>query len=352
MINRDLALFVKNLMPEFENSKDPNKPVSIWKELDRLRGFPEKTVVCIFRTNGCAWYKFSSCSMCGYFNDVSSGIIDENLFKQIDILKSSLNGAKVLKIFTSGSFLDPREIPENVRDYFFESFKDSVDKILIESRTEFIKQETLDDIKRHKIPLRIAIGLESANDYIIKYSVNKGTNFNKFLSAAKLLRANNLELRTYLILKPPFISEKMAISDVISSVRAVAGYSNDVSINPMNIQKNTMVEALWKRGLYRPPRLFSLAESLLKSRDSGTEVLSYPTGGNRDRGVHNDEFDGKLLDLIVRSSLNQDFNELDEYYNSIDKSKYYMEIDLEDRMIFQSDYKKLVSHLSESVMFY
>ena len=60
-----------------------------------------------------------------------------------------------------------------------------------------------------------------------------------------------LELRTYLLLKPPFVSEKDAVNDAIESVRKVSKLSNDVSVNPMNIQKNTLVEKLWKMCSFR-----------------------------------------------------------------------------------------------------
>ncbi|QRF76555.1 radical SAM protein [Thermoplasmatales archaeon] len=351
MINRELAETVRKLMPDLKSNRDPDRPVSIWKEVDRIRGFPEQTTVVIFRTTGCSWYNFSSCSMCGYFNDVSKSINEENLMKQVDFLSDSLSGSKVVKVFTSGSFLDPIEIPLGVRDYFFQSIKEKVDKALIESRTEYITVKNLTDLKSTNIPVRIAVGLESANDNIIRNSVNKGSTFAKFLDAASVIRKMDLELRTYLLLKPPFISEKDAIADAIESVRKVSRISTDVSVNPMNIQKNTLVEKLWKRGLYRPPRLWSLAKVLIESSKFGTEVLSYPTGGNRDRGVHNDKLDQKLLDLIVESSLKQDFSELADYYNAADLSSYLNTLELEATNFFQPDFEKLLGRTSSASMY-
>ncbi len=351
MVVRDYSLYIKSLMRENNRKNDVDKPVSIWKELDRLRGYPEKTMVCIFRTTGCAWYKFTACSMCGYFNDTSPDIIDENLMHQIDTLYDSLGDTKVLKIFTSGSFLDSNEVHPAVRDYFIQRIKDKVEKLLVESRTEYIRPEILEPFKKAGIDLRIAIGLESADDYIMKYSVNKGSTMKKFIDAASVLNREKIELRTYLLFKPPFISEKMAMEDIMKSVKAVAPYSTDISINPMNIQKNTLVEKLWKKGLYRPPRLYSLAKLLI---DLGDEypVLSYPTGGNRERGVHNDKYDRELLDLIVQGSLDHDFKQLSQYYNSLDLAEYNYHIELEDRMFFQGDYDTLLKRLSSSSITY
>lgn len=348
MINREYAESIKQLMPNRDRSAELDTPVSLWKELDRIRGFPEQTTVVIFRTKGCSWFNFSSCSMCGYFNDVSSKVEAENLFRQIDQMASSLDGSKVLKVFTSGSFLDPVEVPLEVRDYFYKSIEGKVDKVLVESRTEYITEKNLGGLSSYSVPTRIAIGLESANDYIMKYSVNKGSSFRKFMDSVHALKKLNLELRTYLLFKPPFVSERDAIEDVLASIKAVAPYSDDVSVNPMNIQKNTMVEKLWKAGLYRPPRLWSLAEILLRSREYGTTVLSYPTGGDKLRGVHNEERDRDLLNLIFDSSLSQDFSKLQEYYDSGNRESYNSRVTSEDVLMFQPDYDRLVSRISSS----
>lgn len=351
MINREFAESIKQLMPERNRDAELDKPVSLWKELDRLRGSPEQTTVVIFRTRGCSWFNFSSCSMCGYFNDVSSKVTSENLYRQIDLMAGSLSDSKVLKVFTSGSFLDPQEIPVDVRDYFYSSIENKVEKVLVESRTEYMSEKNLSNMRSYGVPTRVAIGLESADDDIMKYSVNKGSSFRKFLDSVATIKSLNLELRTYLLFKPPFISERMAIEDVLKSIEAVAPYSDDVSVNPMNIQKNTMVEKLWKSGLYRPPRLWSLAEILLRSRNLGTSVVSYPTGGDKLRGVHNEDHDRKLLDLIFEGSLSQDFTELEKYYESGDLSQYNSRVESEDVLLFQSDFERLVRRTSSSCAF-
>lgn len=351
MINREYASSIKQLMPGRDNDRDLDRPVSLWKELDRIRGFPEQTTVVIFKTRGCSWFNFSSCSMCGYFNDVSSKVSTEDLLKQVDYMAASLSGSKVLKVFTSGSFLDPMEVPMKVREYFYDSIEGKVDQVLVESRTEYITEKNLSSVPGYAVPTRVAIGLESSDDYIMKYSVNKGSSFRKFLDSVSALKKLGLELRTYLLFKPPFISEAEAIADSLKSIQDVLPYSNDISINPMNIQKNTMVEKLWKAGLYRPPRLWSLAEILLRSRNTVAPVVSYPTGGDKIRGVHNEEHDRTLLDLIFKCSLSQDFTELEEYYNNSSKDEYNARINVEDSMLFHSDFGRLANRLSTSSAF-
>ena len=346
MINRELAAEVKTLMPSRERETDRNSPVSIWNEMDRLRGKPEPTTVVIFRTRGCSWYDFSSCSMCGYFNDVNTNVGVGNLKAQIDKAYDFMENTKILKIFTSGSFLDRREVPKEAFDYFMKRMSDKVEKILVESRTEYVTEKTMEEMKSYGIDTRIAIGVESSNDYVVKNMVNKGTNFSKFVKAAKVLQKSDIELRSYLLLKPPFMPEEEAVLDSIKSVRDCAPYSTDISVNPMNIQKNTLVEKLWKRGEYRPPWLWSVARVLLETQDVQADVLSYPTGGDRERGSHNDDHDRELVNIIFKASLSQDFGELQEYYDRGDKRKYFSHLANESRIPVQYDLDSFIRKIS------
>ena len=350
MVDRELALRVKSLMPDRERDTDRTKPVSMWNELDRLRRLPEKTSVVIFRTRGCSWYDFTSCSMCGYFNDVNTNVNSDDLKSQIDRAYDFMESTSILKVFTSGSFLDRREIPREVFEYFFKKIGDKVDKLLIESRTEYVTEETLREIKNFGIDTRIAIGVESSNDDVIRKSVNKGSSFAKFKKAASTVSNLGLELRSYLLLKPPFMSEEEAVFDAIKSVKDCAPYSTDISINPMNIQRNTLVEKLWKNGEYRPPWLFSIAKVLLETRQSGTEVLSYPTGGDRDRGAHNDKQDPELLKLIFNSSLNQDFKELETYYMKSDLKSYELFLKMDRGLPSQINMDALIRKMSSGAV--
>ena len=338
-------------MPNRLNNGQNNRPVSFWKEMDRLSGGPEKTAVVIFRTKGCSWYNFSSCSMCGYFNDVSDSVTAEDLKKQVDYILDQLDDIKSIKVFTSGSFLDPLEVPIDVRNYFMSHVGERMSRILIESRTEYLTGRNLENLKKYADSIRIAIGVESTNDNIIANSINKGTSYTKFVDAAKTAREMGFETRSYLLLKPPFISEKSAIEDAVRSVSMVAGYSSDVSINPMNIQRNTLVEKLWKNGQYRPPRLWSLADVILRSTEFGTEVVSYPTGGNRERGTHNEVPDPRLLELIVDASLRQDFSELRRYFENADLTGYREELESEAAQPYQVDFRRMTNKISSGSFF-
>ena len=157
---------------------------------------------------------------------------------------------------------------------------------MVESRPEFITEQNLKGTDK----LEIAIGLESSNEEILKKCVRKGFTVADYTKAAEVMRGLDIPLRTYLLLKPPFMSERRAVEDAISSMAYASKFSESISINPVNVQKDTFVEMLWARGDYRPPWLWSLLEVLREgSKVSECRVFSSPSGGGTPRGVHNCE---------------------------------------------------------------
>ena len=178
--------------------------------------------------------------------------------------------------------------------------------MLVESRPEFVNDsvdKALDSVKS----LEVAIGLESANDEVRQKCVNKGFRFADYESACKLLRGKGAAVRTYLLLKPPYLTERAAMDDVAGSIAKVAELSQIISVNPVNVQKGTVVENLWRKGLYRPPWLWSLIEVLKEVNISSTRLVSAPSGGGTRRGVHNcGKCDRPMLNAIQDFSLSQD----------------------------------------------
>jgi radical SAM enzyme (TIGR01210 family) len=83
-------------------------------------------------------------------------------------------------------------------------------------------------------------------------------------------------------------------------------------VNPVNVQRDTVVDMLWRRGNYRPPWLWSLLEVLRRGKEgTTTRVMSSPSGGGTARGVHNcDRCDRKILDAVQRFSFSQDIDDL------------------------------------------
>jgi len=113
--------------------------------------------------------------------------------------------------------------------------------------------------------------------------------------AIKVLKNLDVKVKAYLLIKPLFLTEKEAIDDAVKSgIEACRLGADRVSFNPMNIQKGTLVEYLWRRREYRPPWLWSVVE-ILEKVNAGVDVpvLSHPTAAGKIRGSHNSGKCGK-----------------------------------------------------------
>jgi radical SAM enzyme (TIGR01210 family) len=332
----ELEKFCKDLKKDFiPKIRNPKKPVSFWSEKDILGDKIVDTFVIILRTRGCSWAFKSGCSMCGYFNDsMWQNVSDNDLLEQLTLAMNNYSGQKYIKIFTSGSFLDNNEINPKLRKEIINKLKEVAEKISVESRPEYINDKTLKEIKSNigKKEFEIGIGLESSSDYVLKNCLNKGFIVNDYKKAANIVKKQNIKLKTYVLIKPPFLTEKESINDAIKTVEKIKNITDCISFNPTNVQSNTFVNYLWNRRRYRPAWLFSIVEILKESKKivKGVRIKCDIAGGGSIRGAHNcKSCDRKFLDAIEEFSLLQNPN----VFNGLEcecKEKWLDQLDIED----------------------
>ena len=292
-----------------KDRRSPAELEALWKEDDAICGEKVRAMVVIMRTNGCCWVKHGGCTMCGYREASVKGVTSEDLLAQLDQALSRYKDEPFVKIYTSGSFLDDEEIPPEVRQRIFDAFS-GCRRLLFESRPEFLTPEKVAELPKN---VTVALGLESSDPEVLKVSVHKGFTPDDIRRAGLLLKENGLIVRTYLLLKPLYMNEAMAIEDAVRSARFADEFSDEISINPLNVQRGTYVERIWKRGDFRPPWIWSLIEVF--KRLSGTvdsRLISSPSGGGSTRGVHNcGTCDMKALEAVERFSFSQDAKDLE-----------------------------------------
>jgi len=308
----ELTSFCHSFKQDFTpRRQDPRQPVHCWSEKDVLNGAVVDAYVIILRTRGCSWALSSGCTMCGYFNDsMLAEVSDADLQTQFDTAMKTYKGEPLVKLFTSGSFLDPHEIPEPVQHHILKTLSEHAEKISVESRPEYITEQRLKDIRNYlsSKTFEIGIGLETSNDFVRENAINKGFTFQQYTTAAELLHKHKMSVKTYVLLKPPFLTEQDALNDSIQTAHDVAPYTDVISLNPTNIQRHTVVEYLWKRDQYRPPWLWSIIEFLRQSKDlTNILVKCDVVGGGSKRGAHNccGSCDQKVLAAIEKFSLSQ-----------------------------------------------
>jgi len=318
---------------------DKKDLIAHWEEEELYKGEIKDVFSLIFRTKGCYRSYSSGCSMCGYYTDTNPDIESEDIKNQLSEALSHYEGQKIVKIYTSGSFLDRKEIDDEMTHRILESF--DAQKIVIESRPEFVERARVNQLSQSVNELEIAFGLESANDFVLDNCINKGFTFNEYKDRVESI-SDLVSIRTYLLLKPPFLTENEAIKDLIDSMKKISDLTDIISINPVNVQKGTLLEELWHRDLYRPPWLWSIIEALTSIETVDKPIFVSKAGLGTKRGAYNcEDCNDQFLKLIDEFSKTQNKSILEKFPDCDCKSKWKLEKEIEPYLHFRGSPKIL-----------
>ncbi|MCU0630988.1 MAG: archaeosine biosynthesis radical SAM protein RaSEA [Methanoregulaceae archaeon] len=292
-------------------ANEEEKPLAFWQGADRHEQQERKTLTIILKSGGCSWNR---CLMCSYRHERYTGLSREELatrlIRQLRFVADNvqIKEMEIIKLYTSGSFFDPDEVPPAVLEEAGALFRGKI--VIAETRPEYVNQDRMDDfISRiddgsNGKPLYVAIGLETTNDNIREKSIDKGFSFEGFKQAARVARNSGVGIKTYLLMKPLFLTEKEALVDMKQSLTDLVGLADIISMNTCTVQRGTDMERYWKQGAYRPPYLWSVADVLA---NAPMEVLCDPLGGGQSRGAHNcGECDREIIEAIKYYSLSGD----------------------------------------------
>ena len=304
----------------FRESWDASRPVTVYKTPENLPdGTPCTAATVILRSKGCAWWWKSGCTFCGYFNDVRDDVSAEDMFSQWEYAKKSTNqfeGCQMIKVYTSGTFFEDRENPPEWQEAVLKETAEMGLHLVVEAQAQMCTPEKIEWVAARHPGCTVAIGLEAYDDSVLRFHVNKGFTTKQWHRAVEMLRDNDLRVKTYLLFKPPFMSEGDALTHTTSWLIDVAPYSDEVSVNPMNFQKKTIVDRLFRNKEYRTPWLWSLVEMITRAHeeldDANCRIIVHPTAGGKIRGAHNcGSCDSEVVAAIERYSVSGDTVEFD-----------------------------------------
>lgn len=164
-------------------------------------------VATIFLTN-------RECPFCCVMCDLWKNTLPESvpigaIPGQIDFALNRLPRARVIKLYNSGSFFDPRAIP--VEDYGEIAARvRSFERVIVECHPAFIGSRCIEFRNLIAGQLEIAIGLETAHPETLE-KLNKRMTLQQFAHAAEFLRMNKIDLRVFILVHPPFIAAEDAL---------------------------------------------------------------------------------------------------------------------------------------------
>lgn len=227
------------------------RAVDAFVEEERTCARATAKVATIFLTNReCPW----KCVMCDLWrNTITHPVAPGAIPGQIRSALATLPSAAVLKLYNSGSFFDSGAIPPG--DWpEIAALCAGFDRVILECHPRLIGPRVLDFRSLISSRLEIALGLETAHPEALS-ALNKRITPADFARAAAFLKAEQIDVRTFLLIHPPFISplEQQIWLDRSVHVAFAAG-SGVVSLIPSRAG-NGALDDLSKLGSFSEPNL-------------------------------------------------------------------------------------------------
>ena len=193
---------------------DARRPWAFFVEDERSKDGEVVPVATVFLTNReCPW----RCLMCDLWkNTLTESVPAGAIPEQIDYALGRLPAARQIKLYNSGSFFDARAIP--VEDYpaMAERVR-SFERVIVENHPALVGETAVRFRDLVGRPLEVAMGLETVHPEILE-KLNKRMPLDGFRKAAEFLRANGIDLRVFILVKPPFMREEEAVEWTARSV--------------------------------------------------------------------------------------------------------------------------------------
>jgi hypothetical protein len=212
--------------------------------------------------------------MCNYELIAAKGdsVTVDDLLAQADFAVARLGDLAqyhYLFITSGGSFLDPREVPDDARLAILKRLRFAgLRRVSFESEAKYCL-----DLRRLR-PIAdmfpgsasVGIGLESADEFVRNVVVNKGLATDLFLRAAECLKTTGIGFYVYVLLGKPFLTRDEDERDCIETI----AWARDVGafmtvVESVNIQPFTLTHWLWERSRYAPPSLWSGRNVVLRA---------------------------------------------------------------------------------------
>jgi archaeosine synthase beta-subunit len=237
-----------------KNRLDPWTPyAALWEEEIGESGEPVPTAT-IFLTNRECPYR---CLMCDLWrNTLDERVPSGAIAAQIRHALAQLPPARQVKLYNAGSFFDPQAIPPE--DYAeIAAAVAGFERVIVECHPRLIGERTRTFQALLSGRLEVAIGLETVHEGVLE-RLNKRFTVTDFQRAAAFLTENDIALRVFLLLRPPFLSESEGVfwAKCSLEVAFVAGATVCCLIPTRG--GNGAMEALAESGQYTPPSLRSL----------------------------------------------------------------------------------------------
>lgn len=233
------------------NAVDPRRPWAFFVEDERSASGVAIPVATIFLTNReCPW----RCVMCDLWRNTLEGATEASAIPaQIKYALAKMPIARQVKLYNSGSFFDRRAIP--VESHLaIAKLVSNFERVIVECHPALVGEDCFAFRDRLTGTLEVAMGLETVHPEILD-RLNKRMTLEQFRAAADRLDGHDIDLRVFILVKPPFMKEEEAEEWAARSLDfAFDCGATAASLIPTR-GGNGAMEALMAQGEFSPPAL-------------------------------------------------------------------------------------------------
>jgi uncharacterized Fe-S cluster-containing MiaB family protein len=180
---------------------DPERAHLAFVEDERNADGQVVPVATLFLTNReCPW----TCAMCDLWRSTTTAPVPPGAIpRQIERALDSLPAASALKLYNSGSFFDAGAVPP--QDWpAIAALCRRFRHVIVESHPRLIGPSVLKFAAMLDASLEVAMGLETAHPAALEL-LNKRIAPADFQRACTFLKQNSIAVRTFLLIRPPFV---------------------------------------------------------------------------------------------------------------------------------------------------
>jgi len=245
--------WIRSQRPE-KNRADPFKPYAYHTEKEFYSSGRVEDVTTIFLTNReCPF----NCLMCDLWKNTTDIKVPVGAIpQQIEFALNNSPKAKHLKLYNSGNFFDQQAIP--IDDYpDIALIVSEFETVIVESHPKMITPGILNFRKLLKPELQIALGLETIHPEVLPL-LNKRMVISDFEKAIFFLNENKITTRAFILLRPPFLSEKEGISWAKRSIEFAFKLGVECCVVIPTRKGNGAIDWLEKNKFFTSPDIDSL----------------------------------------------------------------------------------------------
>lgn len=237
---------------------NPREPVAYFIEDEYSAAGIVEPVFTIFLTNRECPFR---CVMCDLWRStlsesVPSGAIPEQTKFALDRLPP----ARVIKLYNSGSFFDPRAI--SVEDYAaIAGLVQGFDRVIVECHPAFVGARCIEFRDLLSGKLEVAIGLETAHPAVLA-KLNKRMTLAQFAASAEFLQAKGIDVRAFILVQPPFMQPEESVHWAQRSLDFAFDCGATAATLIPTRGGNGAMESLAVAGAFAPPSLATLESAI------------------------------------------------------------------------------------------